>query len=106
MCIRDPSAVKDPYYGAYRSLDGGATWKRINDNQHQFGLLSALSGDSRVFGRVYIGINGRGIRVGEVIWTTDAGTADSPLTTTTTPTTTTPTTTTPTTTTPTTTTPT
>jgi hypothetical protein len=94
------------YYGAYRSLDGGATWKRINDNQHQFGRLRALSGDSRVFGRVYIGFDGRGIRVGEVIWTTDAGTADSPPTTTTTPTTTTPITTTPTTTTPTTTTPT
>ena len=75
----DPSSVKDPYYGAYRSLDGGATWKRINDNQHQFGLLSALSGDSRVFGRVYIGINGRGIRVGDVIWTSDSGSDDLKL---------------------------
>jgi hypothetical protein len=65
------------YYGQYRSLDGGATWKRINDNKHQFGLLSALSGDSRVFGRVYIGSNGLGIRVGEVNWNTDTGSTDS-----------------------------
>ncbi|HEY5472755.1 MAG TPA: hypothetical protein VIK32_06135, partial [Candidatus Limnocylindrales bacterium] len=64
------------HYGAYRSLDGGATWKRINDNQHQFGLLSALSGDSRVFGRVYIGFDGSGIRVGEVIWISDLGSDD------------------------------
>jgi hypothetical protein len=64
-------------YGAYRSLDGGATWKRINDAAHQFGDLRALSGDSRVFGRVYVGTGSRGIRVGEVIWTTNAGAADS-----------------------------
>jgi hypothetical protein len=65
------------YYGQYRSLDGGATWKRINDNKHQFGLISALSGDSRVFGRVYIGSNGLGIRVGDIIWNTDTGSTDS-----------------------------
>ncbi len=64
------------HYGAYRSLDGGATWKRINDDQHQFGDLRALSGDSRVFGRVYLGTGSRGIRVGEVIWNVDDGTDD------------------------------
>lgn len=69
----------DPYCGAYRSLDGGATWKRINDNQHQFGDLRALSGDSRVFGRTYIGTGSRGIRVGEIVWAEDEGSSDSPI---------------------------
>ena len=63
-------------YGMYRSLDGGATWKRINDDATQFGDLRALSGDSRVFGRVYLGTGTRGIRVGEVDWIVDAGVED------------------------------
>ena len=65
-----------PAYGMYRSLDGGAHWTRINDDEHQFGDLRALSGDSRVFGRVYLGTGSRGIRVGEVDWVTDVGTSD------------------------------
>jgi photosystem II stability/assembly factor-like uncharacterized protein len=49
-------------YGFYRSDDKGATWIRINDDQHQFGSAnSAITGDPRIYGRVYIGANGRGI---------------------------------------------
>jgi len=65
-----------PHYGVYRSLDGGAHWARVNDDQHQFGDLRALSGDSRVFGRVYLGTGSRGIRVGEIDWNVDRGTDD------------------------------
>ncbi len=63
-------------YGMYQSLDGGTTWKRINDDNTQFGDLRALSGDSRVFGRVYLGTGTRGIRVGEVVWIDESGTED------------------------------
>jgi hypothetical protein len=52
--------------GIYRSTDAGATWVRINDDQHQYGHTGgAITGDPRVFGRVYIATNGRGIIYGE-----------------------------------------
>jgi len=51
-------------WGAYRSDNGGTSWTRINDDQHQWGALGAITGDPDVYGRVYIGTNGRGIQVG------------------------------------------
>lgn len=50
--------------GIHRSLDGGATWLRINDDAHQYGWVGTITGDPRVFGRVYIGTNGRGVVMG------------------------------------------
>ncbi|MFS1300843.1 cellulose binding domain-containing protein [Streptosporangium longisporum] len=48
--------------GVFRSDDTGASWVRINDDQHQYGNAGeALTGDPRVYGRVYLGTNGRGI---------------------------------------------
>lgn len=53
--------------GIYRSLDKGMTWERINDENHLFGnLTSFITGDSRVFGRVYFATNGRGIVMGDI----------------------------------------
>jgi xyloglucan-specific exo-beta-1,4-glucanase len=52
--------------GLYRSDTAGASWVRINDDQHQYGFTgAAISGDPRVYGRVYVGTNGRGIIYGE-----------------------------------------
>ena len=52
--------------GLFRSVDAGASWVRINDDQHQYGSTNAaITGDPRVFGRVYVSTNGRGIIVGE-----------------------------------------
>jgi photosystem II stability/assembly factor-like uncharacterized protein len=52
-------------YGFFRSDDVGATWVRINDDEHQFGWVSVITGDPRVFGRVYVGSGGRGILYGD-----------------------------------------
>ena len=49
----------------WRSTDTGLTWERINDDDHNFGYVNALTGDPRRFGRVYIGTSGRGIIYGE-----------------------------------------
>ena len=56
-------------YGFYRSDDSGATWVRINDNQHQYGTVSVITGDPRVYGRLYLGGNGRGIIYGDIACT-------------------------------------
>lgn len=58
--------VKD-VSGVFRSTDTGVTWVRINDDQHQFGSIGGtgvITGDPAVFGRVYLGTNGRGILYG------------------------------------------
>ncbi|QSR19797.1 hypothetical protein CA833_21880 [Novosphingobium sp. KA1] len=50
----------------WRSIDGGTTWQRINDEAHQWGLrIRVISGDPRQFGRIYIGTDGRGIVYGD-----------------------------------------
>lgn len=49
----------------WRSDDRGASWVRINDDRHQWGTrFRCIAGDPRVFGRVYVGTDGRGIVYG------------------------------------------
>jgi len=52
-------------YGIFRSTDGAASWQRINDDAHQWGLILQVSGDPKVFGRVYVGTHGRGVQYGD-----------------------------------------
>jgi photosystem II stability/assembly factor-like uncharacterized protein len=49
----------------FRSIDRGASWTRINDDQHQYGTQVVVTGDPRVYGRVYLGTNGRGVLYGD-----------------------------------------
>jgi photosystem II stability/assembly factor-like uncharacterized protein len=51
--------------GVFRSDDAARSWVRINDNQHQWGLILQITGDPRVYGRVYVGTHGRGILYGD-----------------------------------------
>ncbi|MGO4419667.1 WD40/YVTN/BNR-like repeat-containing protein, partial [Streptomyces sp. MCAF7] len=52
--------------GIFRSMDAGASWVRINDNAHQWAWTGgAITGDPRVYGRVYVSTNGRGILRGD-----------------------------------------
>lgn len=57
-------------YGFFRSDDSLKTWTRINDSQHQFGTIHQIVGDPRVFGRVYLGTEGRGVVYGDDAATT------------------------------------
>jgi photosystem II stability/assembly factor-like uncharacterized protein len=51
----------------FRSDDAGASWVRINDDQHQYGTrFRCISGDPRIYGRVYVGTDGRGILYGDM----------------------------------------
>ena len=53
--------------GVFHSDDTGATWVRINDDQHQWGnRFRCIAGDPRIYGRVYVGTDGRGILYGDV----------------------------------------
>ncbi|GGU31697.1 cellulose binding domain-containing protein [Streptomyces daghestanicus] len=62
--------------GVFRSTDQGATWTRINDDAHQWGWTgAAITGDPRVYGRVYVATNGRGVVYGD---TSGGGTGPGP----------------------------
>ncbi|MEU9409421.1 cellulose binding domain-containing protein [Streptomyces sp. NPDC048281] len=57
--------------GIFRSTDQGSTWTRINDDAHQWGWTgAAITGDPRVYERVYVSTNGRGVIYGD---TSDTG---------------------------------
>jgi photosystem II stability/assembly factor-like uncharacterized protein len=59
------TATLDGTHGIFRSDDVGVTWVRLTDDSHQFGSATRLTGDPRVFGRVYFCTGGRGIVYGE-----------------------------------------
>jgi hypothetical protein len=53
-------------WGIYRSDNAGLSWTRINDDRHQYALTNqTITGDPRIYGRVYFGTNGRGIIYGD-----------------------------------------
>jgi photosystem II stability/assembly factor-like uncharacterized protein len=52
-------------HGLFRSDDAGKTWMRINDDEHQYGWINHVTGDPRIYGRVYFGTGGRGIIYGD-----------------------------------------
>lgn len=59
-------ADRDGDKGIWRSPDAGATWSRIDDDQHRWGgRFRVISGDPRRLGRVYVGTDGRGIFYGD-----------------------------------------
>jgi hypothetical protein len=54
--------------GIHRSDDSGLSWRRVNDDRHQYASTNdAIAGDPRVYGRVYLSTNGLGIPYGEPI---------------------------------------
>lgn len=55
----------DGQAGVFRSIDEAKSWVRINDDQHQWGLVLQVVGDPRIYGRVYVGTHGRGIVYGD-----------------------------------------
>jgi len=52
--------------GIYRSDDGGSSWGLINDSAHQYGIPTTITGDPRIYGRIYVGTNGLGIEYGDI----------------------------------------
>lgn len=59
--------VVDGVRGIYRSDDEGQNWVRINDDQHQWGLVLHITGDPKLYGRVYVGTHGRGTVYGDPV---------------------------------------
>lgn len=55
--------------GVYRSDDAGASWLRVNDDEHQYGGPGngeLVIGDANVYGRVFMSTAGRGLVYGEI----------------------------------------
>jgi hypothetical protein len=55
--------------GVYYSTDKGASWKRMNDDKHQYGGPgngAFVQGDMNVFGQVYMSTAGRGLVYGNI----------------------------------------
>ncbi|ABG58430.1 T9SS type A sorting domain-containing protein [Cytophaga hutchinsonii] len=66
--------------GAFRSIDKGVTWVRINDDAHEYGGPGNgqfIIGDMNVYGRVYMSTVGRGIAYGETTTATCTATITS-----------------------------
>lgn len=59
--------VVDGVRGIFRSDDVAKTWTRINDDQHQWGLVLHITGDPKKYGRVYVGTHGRGTFYGDPV---------------------------------------
>jgi photosystem II stability/assembly factor-like uncharacterized protein len=57
--------VVDGVRGVFRSDDTARSWVRINDDDHQWGLLLHVTGDPKRYGRVYVGTHGRGVLYGD-----------------------------------------
>jgi photosystem II stability/assembly factor-like uncharacterized protein len=71
-------AVIRGFHGIFRSDDNGRTWIQINDEQHRYGSNTCITGDPRIYGRVYVGTNGFGIVYGDIVdhdWTPSQTTA-------------------------------
>ncbi|MCR5250150.1 MAG: endoglucanase [Lachnospiraceae bacterium] len=59
------SGILDGRYGFYRSADEGESWELLNDDEHRFGEINSVEGDSRCFGRFFIATGSLGVLVGE-----------------------------------------
>lgn len=60
-------AKVDGQRGVFRSDDEAGSWVRINDDANQFGNFGeAITGDPRIYGRLYLGTNGRGVLYGDI----------------------------------------
>ena len=62
--------TNDDPEGLYWSEDEGKTWKRINDDRHQFGGTGNgkfVYGDFNVYGRVYMSSLGLGVVYGDLV---------------------------------------
>ncbi|KAK7463773.1 hypothetical protein VKT23_005712 [Stygiomarasmius scandens] len=68
--------------GYFRSDDAGVNWVKINDAAHGFASVTSnvITADPRIYGRVYIGTNGRGIFYGDTAGSTPAPTATATTT--------------------------
>lgn len=59
------AATIDGEYGFYRSVDDGKSYVRLNNEKQMFGEINSVEGDSRVYGRFYLGTGSRGVLYGE-----------------------------------------
>jgi hypothetical protein len=48
-------------FGVFKSIDDGKTWALLTDPQHEYGTRGVVIGDPRIYGRFYLGTNGRGV---------------------------------------------
>lgn len=53
--------VVDGVRGFFRSDNMAKSWVRINDDEHQYGLVLHITGDAKRYGRLYVGTHGRGV---------------------------------------------
>jgi photosystem II stability/assembly factor-like uncharacterized protein len=58
--------TKDGAFAIWQSVNQGQSWVRLNDAKHEYDrMFRCIAGDKNIFGRVYVGIDGRGAVYGE-----------------------------------------
>jgi hypothetical protein len=60
------NAKSDSIFGLFRSDDKGLTWTRISDPSSTFEVHGVVTGDLRIYGRVYLGTKDHGILYGDL----------------------------------------
>ena len=53
--------TRNGVWALYHSDDGGASWARYNDDNHQYGEIGVMAGDWNTYGRIYFSGTGRGL---------------------------------------------
>lgn len=70
-------STSDSQYWFYKSTDGGVSWQRINTEPKAGNASMCMGADQAVYGRFYVGTNGRGVYCAQLTEETNTSVYDT-----------------------------